>query len=173
MTHRDVALGREIVARWCNLAERRLEYLTELWETGRWRRFHSELQFLQNIQEAKAAVETWRGLLRREASLDNNSIDMSWIGCRRTTPLPLTPLPRDEGFGQPVIRAQPLPQSAPKAVAPPRDVAADVPAAVQRPVVVVEQAPSAPSGAVVHQMPLPARKLDVMKERYPLLRNAM
>jgi len=173
MTHRDVALGREIVARWCNLAERRLEYLTELWETGRWRRFHSELQFLQNIQEAKAAVETWRGLLRREASLDNNSIDMSWIGCRRTTPLPLTPLPRDEGFGQPVIRTQPLPQPAPKAVAPPRDVAADVPAAVQRPVVVVEQAPSAPSGAVVHQMPLPARKLDVMKERYPLLRNAM
>ena len=72
-------LGREIVARWCNLAERRLEYLTELWETGRWRRFHSEIQFLQNIQEAKAAVETWRALLHREASLDNNSIDLAWL----------------------------------------------------------------------------------------------
>ena len=104
MTHRDVALGREIVARWCNLAERRLEYLTELFETGRWRRFHSEVQFLQNIQEAKAAVETWRNLLRREASLDNSTIDMSWIGCRRTTPLP-----RDEGFRQPVARLQPQP----------------------------------------------------------------
>jgi len=66
MTHRDVALGREIVARWCNLAERRLEYLTELFETGRWRRFHSEVQFLQNIQEAKAAVETCRDLLPLE-----------------------------------------------------------------------------------------------------------
>ena len=172
MTHRDVALGREIVARWCNLAERRLEYLTELWETGRWRRFHSEIQFLQNIQEAKAAVETWRGLLRREASLDNNSIDLAWLGRRRTTPLPLTPLPRDQGFAQPAARVQPLPQPAPKAVVPPR--AADIPAAVERPLVVAEQAPPAPSAAVVHQMPLPAaRRVEVMKERYPLLRNAM
>ena len=66
----DVARGRNIVARWCNLAEQRLEHLTELFETGRWRRFHSEVQFLQNIQEAKAAVETWRNLLNREAALD-------------------------------------------------------------------------------------------------------
>ena len=164
MTHRDVALGREIVARWCNLAERRLEYLTELFETGRWRRFHSEVQFLQNIQEAKAAVETWRGLLRREASLDNNSIDMSWIGCRRTTPLP-----RDEGFRQPLARLQPQP----KAVAPPRDVPCDVPVAVESQFVVAEEAPSAPNVPVLHKMPPPALKLDVMKERYPLLRNAM
>ncbi len=166
-------MGREIVARWCNLAERRLEYLTELWETGRWRRFHSELQFLQNIQEAKAAVETWRGLLRREASLDNNSVDLAWLGRRRSTPLPLTPLPRDEGFQQPVARAQPLPQPAPapKAVVSPRAAAADIPAAVERPLV-AEQAP-APSAAVVHQMPLPARRVEVTKERYPLLRNAM
>ena len=171
MTHRDVALGREIVARWCNLAERRLEYLTELFETGRWRRFHSELQFLQNIQEAKAAVETWRELLRREASLDNSAIDLAWLGRRRTTPLPLTPLPRDEGLLQPVIRVQPQP--APKAVAPPRDVAVDVPVAVESPLVVAEAAPSAPNAAVVHQMPPPARRVDVMKERYPLLRNAM
>jgi hypothetical protein len=61
----DVARGRNIVARWCNLAERRLEYLTELFETGRWRRFHTELEFLENIQEAKTAVATWRDLLSR------------------------------------------------------------------------------------------------------------
>ena len=43
MTHRlDVARGRDVVARWCALAEQRLEYLTELFETGRWRRYHSE-----------------------------------------------------------------------------------------------------------------------------------
>ena len=81
MTHQlDVAVGRDIVARWCALAERRLEYLTELFETGRWRRFHSELAFLENIQEAKAAVETWRDLSSREASRDNRAIDMSWLG---------------------------------------------------------------------------------------------
>ena len=94
----DVARGRNIVARWCNLAEQRLEHLTELFESGRWRRYHTELEFLENIQEAKAAVETWRDLLSREASLDNTAIDMTWLGRRRTTPLPLTPLPRDRGL---------------------------------------------------------------------------
>ena len=63
MTHQiDVARGRDTVARWCALAEQRLEYLTELFETGRWRRFHSEVAFLENIQEAKTAVEIWRDL---------------------------------------------------------------------------------------------------------------
>lgn len=81
MTHRlDVAGGRDIVARWCALAERRLEYLTELFESGRWRRFHSERAFLENIQEAKAAVETWRDLSSRKESRNNTAIDMSWLG---------------------------------------------------------------------------------------------
>jgi hypothetical protein len=113
--------------------------------------------------------------VRREASLDNNSVDLAWLGRRGTKPLPLTPLPRDEGFAQPVARVQPLPKSAPapKAVVPPRSVAAEKPVAVERPVVVAEQAAPAPSAAVVHQMPLPARRVEVTKERYPLLRNAM
>jgi len=80
----DVAKGREIVARWCNLAEQRLEYLTELFDSGRWRRFHSEQAFLENIREAKSAVETWRDLLSREASRDNRAIDLSWLGRGRT-----------------------------------------------------------------------------------------
>ncbi len=95
MTHRaDVAHGRDIVARWCVLAEQRLEYLTELFETGRWRRFHSERAFLENIQEAKAAVETWRGLLMREASRDNSAVDISWLG-RRSATLPGGDMLRD------------------------------------------------------------------------------
>src|SRR5664279_5598291 len=83
MTHQlDVARGRDIVARWCDLAEQRLEYLTELFETGRWRRYHSELAFLENIQEAKSAVEIWRDLATREASRDNSAVDLSWLGRR-------------------------------------------------------------------------------------------
>ena len=171
MTHRDVALGREIVARWCNLAERRLEYLTELWETGRWRRFHSEIQFLQNIQEAKAAVETWRDLLSREASLENTAIDMAWLGRRRTTPLLLTPLPRDEGFRQPVVQLQPQP--APVAASPPRDIPADVLVALESQLIDANEAPSVPDGLALDEMQFPALDLDSMKERYPLLRNAL
>src|SRR4051794_9956252 len=83
----DVARGREIIERWCVLAEQRLDHLTELFESGRWRRYHSEVSFLENIQEAKKAVETWRQLLNREASLDNLAVDISWLN----SPKPLPP----------------------------------------------------------------------------------
>lgn len=67
MTHRqefvrDAVAGRTIAARWCALAEQRLQHLSEMFETGRWRRYHSEIEFLENIQEAKRAVQTWRAL---------------------------------------------------------------------------------------------------------------
>src|SRR5580704_9503203 len=85
MTYRsDVIRGRNVVARWCALAERRLEYLTELFESGRWRRFHSEHAFLENIREAKTAVETWRGLMMREASPGNSVAEASWRGVARS-----------------------------------------------------------------------------------------
>src|SRR4051794_7302524 len=67
MTHRQesvrgAAVSRDIAARWCALAEQRLEHLSEMFETGRWRRYHSEIAFLENIQEAKRAVQTWRAI---------------------------------------------------------------------------------------------------------------
>src|ERR1700681_4754773 len=103
MTHRtDVARGRDVVARWCALAEQRLEYLTELFETGRWRRFHTELAFLENIQEAKTAVEIWRDLSMREASRDNSAFDMSGLG-RTMATLPRGERWRDRVYGQPQI----------------------------------------------------------------------
>ncbi|PIT06474.1 hypothetical protein TSA1_33540, partial [Bradyrhizobium nitroreducens] len=57
-----MAVGRDVAARWCALAEQRLQHLSEMFETGRWRRYHSEIAFLENIQEAKRAVQTWRAL---------------------------------------------------------------------------------------------------------------
>jgi uncharacterized repeat protein (TIGR03809 family) len=82
----DAARGRAIIERWCVLAEQRLEYLTELFESGRWRRFFSETAFLDNIQEAKAAVDTWRDLLYREATIDNLPVDLSWLGHNKNLP---------------------------------------------------------------------------------------
>ncbi|RXH34921.1 hypothetical protein XH99_06365 [Bradyrhizobium nanningense] len=57
-----MAVGRDVAARWCALAEQRLQHLSEMFETGRWRRYHTEIAFLENIQEAKRAVQTWRAL---------------------------------------------------------------------------------------------------------------
>jgi uncharacterized repeat protein (TIGR03809 family) len=155
MTNRaDVARGRDVVARWCNLAERRLDYLTELFETGRWRRYHSELAFLENIQEAKIAVETWRDLSTREASRDNSALDMSWLGHIGVAPSRVEPL-RDQ-----VPQARPQPAQIPNQP-PPSEPALSAEAAH----VSSDEAPSAPA--------MEPPTLDAIAQRYPLLRNAL
>jgi uncharacterized repeat protein (TIGR03809 family) len=167
MTHRlDVARGRDIVARWCALAERRLEYLTELFETGRWRRFHDELAFLENIQEAKAAVEIWRDLAMREAARDNSAVDISWLGRTRAT------LPRGETLrGQAHRQPQPL---LIRADAPPSDVSI----AAQTDLVCSDEVPAAPAmnptlDPALDDASQLALDMSAMQERYPLLRNAL
>jgi hypothetical protein len=79
----DVGRGRDLLARWCALAENRLDYLTEMFESGRWRRYYSEMAFLEDIREAKIAVETWRGLSTPAAMLGPSPIEISWSGPAR------------------------------------------------------------------------------------------
>jgi uncharacterized repeat protein (TIGR03809 family) len=102
MTQRDDA-GRardhHILNRWCKIAEQRLDYLVELYESGRWRRFHSEHAFTENILEAKAAVETWRALARREVTTNDQTIEGPTID----QPAETSPITQDE-TGQPSAR---------------------------------------------------------------------
>ena len=172
MTDRtDVVRGRDIVARWCGLAEQRLDYLTELFETGRWRRYHSEVAFLENIREARSAVETWRDMLRAEATRDNLPVDLSWIGRQSTVP----PAKRE-------VPAEPIAEVAPQPVE--LSVAselAELPVAPAESVVPEE----ADAGPVLALDPINlaqeselektlALTLDIvgMAGRYPSLRNA-
>jgi uncharacterized repeat protein (TIGR03809 family) len=158
MTHRlDVAHSRGVVARWCDLAEQRLEYLTELFETGRWRRFHSEVEFLENIQEAKSAVEIWRNLSTREAS----HVDMSALGRAQAA------LPRAEGLRDQLDRRPP--PLMPIASAERRDASISAEPAH----VVSDEAPSAPVMDPVAPDDVPSPTLDMIAQRYPLLRNAL
>jgi uncharacterized repeat protein (TIGR03809 family) len=168
----DVARGRNVVARWCNLAEQRLEYLTELFETGRWRRYHSELAFLENIQEAKAAVETWRDLLSRETSPDDSAVDVFRLSGAR---LPLSSGDRLREQAQ--LRQ---PQPAPAAISPPpppvipeRAIPQDVLLALENELIALDEAPSAPDAPVADEPSLAALDLDAIQDRYPLLRNAL
>jgi uncharacterized repeat protein (TIGR03809 family) len=160
MTHRtDVARGRDIVARWCALAEQRLEYLTELFETGRWRRFHSEPTFLENIKEAKTAVEIWRDLSMREASRDNSAVDFSWLGRNRTA------LPLGERLHDQVHRLQLRPAEIPPE--PPSGVSV----LTKTGHIASPEAPSVP--AVESASALTSSDISPIAERYPLLRNAL
>ena len=161
MTQRtDLARGRDIVARWCVLAEQRLEYLTELFETGRWRRFHSEVAFLENVREAKAAVETWRGLLTREASLDNSAIDMAWLGRTGVISPP---------------RSQPA-RIAMRSFEPPAEIPAPLhvaPIAAEPEPPLADEAPVAPEQDALAKTVALTLDIVAMQERYPLLRNAL
>jgi uncharacterized repeat protein (TIGR03809 family) len=163
MTYRsDVARGRELVERWCALAEQRLDYLTELFDTGRWRRFHSEIAFLENVQEAKANVETWRMLLTREGTTDNSAVDTSWLD-RKPLPPRRASILHDEirpvlPRSLQIVAAETVPVTAP---------VADLPldhASPER----AELASTADDDAWQHGL-----DLVVMQQRYPLLRNAL
>jgi len=163
MTDRtDVARGRDIVARWSALAEQRLDYLTELFETGRWRRYHSERDFLENIREAKSAVETWRGMLNAEAAPNNRPIDLSWLGRRSSVPLVIREVPMEPA---PAIAPQlaEFPETPPVSVVPAE--------AEPEPVLALEPVETPEETSLDKTLAL---TLDIvaMPERYPLLRNA-
>jgi uncharacterized repeat protein (TIGR03809 family) len=175
MTYRlDAARRRDIVARWCALAEQRLEHLTELFETGRWRRYHSERAFLENIQEAKAAVEIWRDLSRCEASRDHeasrdqevsrdkSAADISWVGRAGLTP------PRGRALPGQVHRLPPQPAQV--AAQPPRRDASIAAEAVH---VSSYEAPSVPTSGAPAFEPASTRDITPIQNRYPLLRNAL
>jgi uncharacterized repeat protein (TIGR03809 family) len=100
----DVARSRDLLACWRELAEKRLEYLTEMFESGRWRRYYSEFVFLENIREAKLAVETWRGLSTPDPTR-NSIFDISWSAPERATgPRKSSPRPEPSADEPPGIQ---------------------------------------------------------------------
>jgi uncharacterized repeat protein (TIGR03809 family) len=49
----------EVAQKWRALAERRLAHFVELYESGRWRHYYSEEQFLHRMREAVRLSERW------------------------------------------------------------------------------------------------------------------
>jgi uncharacterized repeat protein (TIGR03809 family) len=157
----DAARSRNLLTCWRELAEKRLEYLTEMFESGRWRRYYSEFAFLENIKEAKIAVETWRTLSAPDHAR-NSIIDISWSAPERAAPLRRTP-----------VRAEPSAAEPPKMFVP-----GDIPVAVRT----AQVSPNEASAASVIDLLALQRALDETPEgapdtgaaeRYPLLRNSI
>ena len=158
MFHSAAVSGRQVVERWADLAERRLDYLTDLFETGRWRRFHTEVDFLDNIREAKVAVDRWRDMATQEATIDNQPVTWSWL---------------DRPDGVPTSYEGRVLHEVPRA---PRAV--ETPAILE--LVALSDAPALqppvePVRAAAAPAPDWRRALDpdVLGERYPMLRAAM
>jgi uncharacterized repeat protein (TIGR03809 family) len=156
----DVVPSRDLLACWRELAEERLEYLTEMFESGRWRRYYSEYAFLENIREAKRAVETWR-VLSAPSPAGDTAIGISWLAPERPAQFRRTP-PRP----RPHI-VEPAPETS---VAAKIDVAApQAPPPQAQPVMpfvdmlALEQALDGAADA----------DGDMIAERYPLLRRSL
>jgi uncharacterized repeat protein (TIGR03809 family) len=161
MTHRQgVAGGHDVVARWCALAEQRLQYLTEMFESGRWRRYHSEIAFLENVREAKVAVDTWRGLSAPASSDEVSAVALSLSGPTEASP------PRS---------TEPKPEQLP------REPLAPEPIEVRAAPAELASSEEGPSGPVIGMIALDraidvqgaAFDLSVLEQRYPLLRNSL
>jgi uncharacterized repeat protein (TIGR03809 family) len=157
----DVAHGRDLLSRWCTLAETRLEYLTEMFESGRWRRYYSEVAFLENIREAKVAVETWRGLSTpgtAAAMMGPSPIEISWSGQARAARMR-----RLEPYAA-AVATEPQPQV--------EFVSRDEAAAM-----LPDEEPTAPAidmSALEQALDNPVMlDLTAIEQRYPLLRNTL
>ena len=59
----DAERYQQALERWRVLADRRLEHITVLYETGRWRRYFTEEKFLSVIRETRAAADMWHRLV--------------------------------------------------------------------------------------------------------------
>ncbi|WP_275193538.1 TIGR03809 family protein [Bradyrhizobium sp. CSA207] len=178
MTHRQesvraVACGRDIAARWCALAEQRLEHLTEMFETGRWRRYHSELAFLENIQEAKRAVQTWRAIATGEDVAAAAASVTPAFGWSPATMPRIAPREQAQTVQPKAVHIAPE-TAVPVALDPTPDVLAEI-----------TETPIAPLAALLQQFSPPADEIvaapdrvveftlsfDGIEAKYPLLRN--
>jgi uncharacterized repeat protein (TIGR03809 family) len=49
----------EVAQKWRALADRRRAYFIELYESGRWRHYYSEKQFIERLREAIWLSQRW------------------------------------------------------------------------------------------------------------------
>jgi uncharacterized repeat protein (TIGR03809 family) len=56
-----------VAQKWRALAERRRAHFVELYDSGRWKRYYSEEQFLHRMREAIRLTEQWADVAPRAA----------------------------------------------------------------------------------------------------------
>lgn len=179
----DISRGRQILSRFLALAEERLAHLTELYETGRWQLYFTRTELVENVRDAKTAVDAWKLLVSTEALPSNRPVDLDWLNTGRPLPprrhlLPdLEPRRLSARFtevsvapelDEVVVAADLMPPVA-------EPIRLDRPVAVPMPApVLVSPAPAPRAAAEPPKMPPWQNALDftLMRERYSLLRKA-
>jgi len=57
-----VLTPEQVTQRWRDLAERRRSHFIELYETGRWKLYYTEAEFMTRMREVIQAAEQWKKL---------------------------------------------------------------------------------------------------------------
>jgi uncharacterized repeat protein (TIGR03809 family) len=108
--------GRSVVVRWRMLAERRLKYLIELYESGRWKLYYNEPEFLKIVREAHAALKAWETLAPPEDARDRpveveaaRAVERQPVEARPASvpPMPATPV-STPSFARPSLAMEAL-----------------------------------------------------------------
>jgi uncharacterized repeat protein (TIGR03809 family) len=55
----------ETAQKWRDLAEKRRAYYAELYRSGRWRHYYSEIEFVLRMRDVVACAETWARIAPR------------------------------------------------------------------------------------------------------------
>lgn len=59
----------KIVEKWRDLAERRRDYFSELYRTGRWKRYYEEHELLAQTREVAQICDRWATILEQHRRL--------------------------------------------------------------------------------------------------------
>lgn len=112
--------GRSVVVRWRMLAERRLKYLIELYESGRWKLYYNEPEFLKIVREAHAAVKAWETLAPPEPGRDRQ-VEAEAIRPAERPPIEPRPVSASPMTAAPMaaLPATSVPKAAPLMTSPP------------------------------------------------------
>jgi uncharacterized repeat protein (TIGR03809 family) len=82
------AFAVEPLRKWLALAERRKAYLVDLYDSGRWRLYYTEADFVRCMREAIREVDRWRAIEQVSvfAAISDPGQGRDLIGGRATLP---------------------------------------------------------------------------------------
>lgn len=66
---------KEIAQKWHDLAQRRLDYYTELYRSGRWRHYYTQERFAMRMLDVIRVARTWSDLAGRPRPEQSSSQD--------------------------------------------------------------------------------------------------
>jgi uncharacterized repeat protein (TIGR03809 family) len=62
----------QIAQRWRDLADRRRSHFIELYQSGRWKLYYSEAEFIARLREVFQAAEQWERLVSAHPAKKTN-----------------------------------------------------------------------------------------------------